>query len=786
MKCFQCGTELSKESKFCPKCGEFQGFSKELVERAKNGDQDAISELYNRTYNNVYFTVKALIQSEDTILDIVQDSYVKGFESLSQLQDSDKFRAWMKKIAHNKAVDYLRKAKPVMFSAMSTEEDEVIEFEDDRPENLPEIVIDQQETTRLIKEILDSLSAEQRLVVGMFYYEQMSVKEIAETLGVSENTVKSRLSYGRKKIEIQVKELEKQGTKLYSLAPLPFVLLLFKNATAQAAQSPNPALLQSIQKQCSSASVNPRGCVQSGASKAGAAAKTVTGTVSKGFATKMIAGIAALAVIGGAAAAITTAQKKGEPQRTEQTISTEREEVQVEQEPTEKKPEDKREEQKKLSPEEIYQPILDQYAVAMAMDPYDENVQFSTINHVMLNYYYQQQGNHDGTTSMGFYYDYYDIDGNGTQELLISYGAESKNIVDVYAMKENQPKKLIEDDSLGERSQLYIYPDGKMILVGSGGANLHGITVYTFEQDGFTLAEANETLEGQFDLNAVLAEKSGNQAAVNGSDGTAPLDWKPIDPIWEIEIDGNPQEYVGQYVNGNDWNAGKITIEARDEHSVTVRLEAFKTRSDRELSTIFEGVGYKTKDGLVIYIDGKQAKITDSPYGFYFDAPPSCKQEWMLDPYLYNSEYSSIGTEKETNDSTETGGVDFTNYNGYSYINEQSRGFRLDTADGTLAFTHIIQEWLPGRSEASTGEYTYVMNLETADISGNTYTIYNMSTPSGEDRSFQFHSVQFTFEEDKVIMIVDSDETKFPGGAANVLHSGTYELTNNEMGNSNE
>ena len=45
-----------------------------LIKNAKNGNQDAITELYNRTYNNVYFTVKALIKSEDTILDIVQDS----------------------------------------------------------------------------------------------------------------------------------------------------------------------------------------------------------------------------------------------------------------------------------------------------------------------------------------------------------------------------------------------------------------------------------------------------------------------------------------------------------------------------------------------------------------------------------------------------------------------------------------------------------------------------------------------------------------------------------------
>ena len=86
-----------------------------------------------------------------------------------------------------------------------------------------------------MREILDALPEEQRVAVTMFYYEQMSVKEIAETLGVTENTVKSRLNYGRKKVEKEVRALEKKGTKLYGLAPLPFLMLLFHSQEASAA-----------------------------------------------------------------------------------------------------------------------------------------------------------------------------------------------------------------------------------------------------------------------------------------------------------------------------------------------------------------------------------------------------------------------------------------------------------------------------------------------------------------------------------------------------------------------
>lgn len=621
MKCFKCGAKLEADSKLCPKCGEPQGFSLDLIENAKKGNQDAITELYNRTYNNVYFTVKALIKSEDTILDIVQDSYVKGFKNLSQLQDPDKFRAWIKRIAHNSAVDYLRKTKPVMFSTMSTEDDSFIEFEDDRTENLPEVVIDQKETIRLVKEILDSLSDEQRLVVGMFYYEQMSVKEIAQTLGISENTVKSRLSYGRKKIEMQVKELEKKGTKLYSLAPLPFLLLLFKNMDAQAMEIPNTAVLQSIQQECTAVS-GAGGTNTANVLKASTkpAVKTAGGTAAKGIAAKIIAGITA-AVIIGTTVGIVALNQKEEPQQETQQITQDTQEV--------------TENEIKLSPEEIYKPILDEYSLAMGADHNDETAEFPNINYVMMNYYYQY-GGYDGTYFTGFYYDYYDIDGNGTDELLIGYGSKFKDVVDVYGTKDNKPQKLIDEYSLGERSQLYIYPDGTMLLFGSGGAALNVIETYKIKEDGILLSVESETYEGDFNLDSALAEKSNNQEAVDD------FDWKPIDTKWDTESSGNSEEYIGQYINGNDWNAGIITIEANDSDSVKVRLEAFRNRSDQELSIIFEGTGYAVADGLVVDVSGKQVKLIKKDIGFILDAALSLKMEWDLDPYIYTGEYVSI------------------------------------------------------------------------------------------------------------------------------------------------
>ena len=159
----------------------------ELVRAAAVGSQEAMTELYGISYNAVYNTVRFLIRDEDTAQDILQDSYIKAFRSLEQLREADSFPAWVRRIAHNRAVDHLRKAAPVSLSSLTVGDgEEEIELEDRRPENLPEVSLDRKETARLLGEILDALPQEQLACVSLFYYDQLSVREIAEELGIPE------------------------------------------------------------------------------------------------------------------------------------------------------------------------------------------------------------------------------------------------------------------------------------------------------------------------------------------------------------------------------------------------------------------------------------------------------------------------------------------------------------------------------------------------------------------------------------------------------------------------
>lgn len=261
MRCVKCGQELPDDANFCRRCGSptIRNMSY-LVQKARENDQEALTEIYKISSPAVYKTIRVLIKDEDTVYDILQDTYVKAFTRLDQLQNPDKLIPWLKMIANNLAKDWLKKSKPVFFTDIyGGEELEDIPFEesieDVRSELNPEMAMDQQEAKRLVMEILDHLPEDQRVVIGMFYYEEMSVKDIAQTLEVSENTVKSRLSYGRKKIKEQVLDLEKRGTKLYSVAPFVFFLYLLgkadKVSAEPMAQKALPDVMQSYFREIS-------------------------------------------------------------------------------------------------------------------------------------------------------------------------------------------------------------------------------------------------------------------------------------------------------------------------------------------------------------------------------------------------------------------------------------------------------------------------------------------------------------------------------------------------------
>ena len=282
-----------------------------LVAEAKAGDQAAFAELYRQTNAELYRTVRSMVWDEDQTWDVLQDSYLRAWRGLDGLEAPEAFLPWLRRIAANTAATALAKKRPLTFTDLAVDEDEgEPELPDLSPENHPELALDRKETSRLVQEILAELPEEQQLIVGMRYYEDMPVRDIAETLGVAPGTVKAQLYKGRKKIEAGVRALEKQGVKLYGLSPLPFLLALL-GRLEPAAQAEQKAL-SAVLAAAPAASGTTAGV--SGAAAVNLTAMTAGQAFLHGLGAKLLAGGLAIAIlIGGGKLAHDAMKRNDEP-----------------------------------------------------------------------------------------------------------------------------------------------------------------------------------------------------------------------------------------------------------------------------------------------------------------------------------------------------------------------------------------------------------------------------------------------------------------------------------------
>lgn len=200
-----------------------------LTARAKAGDQGAFTELYEITSPAVYRAVRSMVQDEDLAWDIVQESYIRAFRSLDKLEANEAFLPWLRRIVVNETARATAARRPLCFSELSDEDEEALsELPDTGTDSQPELALDRQECARLVREILADLPEQQNVIVGMRYYEDLSIREIGELLTLTPGTVKTQLHRGRKHVEERVRALEKQGIKLYGLSPMAFLVALLR------------------------------------------------------------------------------------------------------------------------------------------------------------------------------------------------------------------------------------------------------------------------------------------------------------------------------------------------------------------------------------------------------------------------------------------------------------------------------------------------------------------------------------------------------------------------------
>lgn len=204
----------------------------EAINLARAGEERGYGFLYEKTYKSKYYLALQYMKNEEEAEDVLQEAYIKAFSKLDTLENPEAFQGWLGMIVANTAKNMLAKKRPLLFSALAADDEgEAFEYqiEDDDLEVQPELSYTRQETRELVHELIDSLSEEQRLCILMFHIEGIPISEIARTMDCSENTVKSRLNYGRKNLRMKAEDLQKKGYKLYSVAPLPLFLMLLRS-----------------------------------------------------------------------------------------------------------------------------------------------------------------------------------------------------------------------------------------------------------------------------------------------------------------------------------------------------------------------------------------------------------------------------------------------------------------------------------------------------------------------------------------------------------------------------
>lgn len=199
---------------------------KTAVEAALNGDDDGFLFLYKNTYTKMYHKALMYVGDRCDAEDVLQDSYIKAKRSLSTLSEPEKFPIWFNRIVVNTSKDFIdkKKSSPVIESADSEDTDIDFMFEnicDDNKIFQPEESYSDKEIGNILREMINSLSDEQRMCILMYYFDEQSIHDIAKMISCSENTVKSRLFYGRKNLRKKVEAMQNDGYRFYGAAPIP-------------------------------------------------------------------------------------------------------------------------------------------------------------------------------------------------------------------------------------------------------------------------------------------------------------------------------------------------------------------------------------------------------------------------------------------------------------------------------------------------------------------------------------------------------------------------------------
>ncbi|WP_186989862.1 RNA polymerase sigma factor [Constantimarinum furrinae] len=166
------------------------------IQKTLDGDTRAFSVLVARYQSYVFTTVLRMVKVREVAEEVAQDSFIKAFQSLKTYRGEAKFSTWLYSIAYRKALDALRKNKRERTSEFI---DEISEGNFEDIENALGY-LEAKERTETIQQCIMALPEEEAAIITLYYFEEQSVREIAQITAYSEDNIKIKLYRSRKKL----------------------------------------------------------------------------------------------------------------------------------------------------------------------------------------------------------------------------------------------------------------------------------------------------------------------------------------------------------------------------------------------------------------------------------------------------------------------------------------------------------------------------------------------------------------------------------------------------------
>ena len=165
----------------------------QLVEYSIAGDADAFGEIARRWERKIFGLCYGMLGGEADAKDATQETFLAAYKSIGRFRGDSKVSSWLHRIAVNQCLNTKRRAKTRSEDFLNDETDEESRVFLAPPHQSPGKIAEKGERLRLVRNAVDSLPADLRLVIVMKEFEEMTFQEIAEALELPLSTVKSRL-----------------------------------------------------------------------------------------------------------------------------------------------------------------------------------------------------------------------------------------------------------------------------------------------------------------------------------------------------------------------------------------------------------------------------------------------------------------------------------------------------------------------------------------------------------------------------------------------------------------